>query len=276
MTLSKAKNIDNSYGNAFNLVESYKEIWRFKSFLLNWTKRELEIRYKGSILGILWNFLQPLLSLSIYFFLFSRLLGGEIDNYLIYLYSGIISWIFFLQTISQSPLLFVSGSAILKKIYFPSEILSISVVFSGLINYFISFFIIIVLMFFTEAPFSLNLLWVPLIAILQAFFIYSTVLLISSLTVFIRDLNQIVSTILNMLFFLTPVIYKAEVMVPKYASILNSTPIAAFLTLFRDVIYEATHPSWMVLSWLSLFCFIWYLFCHFVFIKLRSSISDLI
>jgi lipopolysaccharide transport system permease protein len=260
----------------FNLFKIYKEIWRYKSFMLNWTKRELEMRYKGSVFGILWNFLNPLLSLAIYFFVFSRLSRVEVPNYLVFLFSGIIAWFFFTQVISRAPELLISSGGVLRKVYFPQEILVIAVVISGAVNYLVSFGLVLILMFLTKAAFTWNLLWVPLIVALQSLFMYSTSLLIASLGAVIRDLNQIIPTLLGLFFFLTPIVYSAETISRRFAWLLNSQPIANFISLYRDVIHEGTHPDWHLLMFGIIFNLLWYLFCHWVFHKLRYVIYDLI
>ena len=147
----------------FDLVKIYKEIWAYRSFLLKWTKRELEIRYKGSFLGIIWSFFNPLLSLIVYFFVFSRITNIQIPNYLVFLFSGMICWFFFVQVVTRATSLMSDSSSILKKVYFPQEILIISVIVSGAINFLISFGLVVLMMLITKAPFTLHIFLISLL-----------------------------------------------------------------------------------------------------------------
>ncbi|MDX1919133.1 MAG: ABC transporter permease [Candidatus Caenarcaniphilales bacterium] len=263
---------------SFNLVKIYSEIWNYKSFMLNWTQRELELRYKGSVLGVLWSFLNPLLSLIVYFFVFKKLSGAAVPNFLIFLFSGTTAWLFFNQTLGTASNLLIGSSHIMSRVYFPLEILIISNVISQLINYSISFLLVLLTIIFLHAPISWNLLWVPLIALLQSMFLYSAGLLLSSVGAVVRDLGQIVTTALSLLIFATPIFYKAEFVTsnPKILFVMNYQPIAAIISLYRNVIHEATHPDWNVLLYIIVFNLLWYLFCHYIFNKLRGVVYDLI
>lgn len=262
----------------FNLLKIYSEIWKYKSFLLNWTQRELEVRYKGSVLGVLWSFLTPLLSLVVYFFIFKKLSGSVIPHFLIFLFSGVTSWLFFNQSLGNSPNLLISSTGIMSRVYFPLEILIISNVISHLINFSISLLLVFAVIIAVGAPISWNLLWVPFIAIQQALFLYSTNLLLSSVGTVVRDLWQIVTTALSLLIFATPIFYKTEMVTsnPQALFIMNYQPIAAIISLYRDVIHQATHPDWNVLLYVCVFNLLWYFLCHYIFNKLRGFVYDLI
>ena len=259
----------------FDLIKIYKEIWAYRSFLLNWTKRELEIRYKGSFLGIIWSFFNPLLSLIVYFFVFSRITNIQIPNYLVFLFSGMICWFFFVQVVTRATSLMNDSSSILKKVYFPQEILIISIIISGAINFLISFGLVLLMMLITKAPFTLHIFWVPIILALQCLFLYSTSLLLTSIGAILKDLSPIIPTLLSLMFFVTPIVYSVEAISKKYAWILNSQPIANLISLYRDVIHIGVHPDWILLIYCFVFNIVWYLFCHWVFHRLRFIVYDL-
>jgi lipopolysaccharide transport system permease protein len=262
--------------SSFDLFRIYSEVWRYKSFLLNWTQRDLQVRYKGSVLGVLWNFLTPLASLLVYFFVFSRISGSDVPNFLIFLFSGLTAWLFFVQSITNAPTALLNSSNIMSKVYFPLEILIISNIISNLVNFFVSFGLVLLVILVMKAPLSLNILWVPVIALLQAWFLYSSGLLFSCIGTIIKDLSQIITTALGLLMFITPIFYKAESITLKYAWLLKIQPLAALITLYRNVIHEATYPNWILLGYIIIFNIVWYFFCHYIFNKLRSTVYDLI
>lgn len=261
---------------SFDFIQIYTEVWKYRSFLWNWSKRELEIRYKGSFLGIAWSFLNPILSLTIYFFVFSRITQTQIPNYLVFLFIGITFWNFSTQTLTRAPDILTSSAGILRKVYFPQEVLIISIVISGMINYLISFGLVLIIIFATKANLTIHFLWFPLVLLLQFVFLYSTSLLLSALGAIMRDLGQITATILGLLFFLTPIIYSAEAISKKFAWLLNSQPFATLLSFYRDIAYYGRAPNWHLLLYFCIFMVIWYLFCHWVFNRLRHLVSDLI
>jgi len=228
------------------------------------------------MLGVLWNLLNPLAAMIVYFFVFSRLSGSHIPHFQVFLFCGVMAWLFFSQAVTSFPILLVNSSHIMNKVYFPLEILVISNVISNLVNFCVSFMVVLILALIVHLPLSFNLLWVPILALLQAWFLYSTGLLISSVGVIIRDLSQIINTVMSLMLFLTPVLYKAESITVKYAWILKAQPLAALITLYRNVIHEATHPDWGLLLYVLVFNTIWYFVCHYTFNKLRGTVYDLI
>ncbi|MFR6124070.1 ABC transporter permease [Faecalibacillus intestinalis] len=130
-------------------------------------KKEIRGKYKGSFLGVLWSFINPLLQTIVYTIVFSIIMKNDMDNYLIFVVTGIIPWNFFLTTMVQGMTTIKANAGIIKKVYFPREILPISVVLSGLVNFFISCLIIIVFCIFGGVGISWHIVLVPLIAVIQ-------------------------------------------------------------------------------------------------------------
>ncbi len=260
----------------FNLLAIYRELWSYRSFLLNWTQRELEMRYRSSILGVLWNLLNPLLTMLIYYFVFSRISRDSIPNYLSYIFSGLIPWFFTAQLFTRASDVLWQNANVLGKVYLPKEVLVISLVLSGLINFLITCAFILPFIIWQGQRFSFELLWFLPVVALHCLFLYSSGLLLSALGVLVRDLGVIMNTLISLLFFLTPVLYLPTQVSEKFALIIANQPIAILIGLYRDVLYSASHPNWTNFGLCLGANVLWYLVCHYLFRRVQPEISDLI
>ena len=148
----------------------FKNLYQYRELLKTNIQKEIRGKYKGSFLGVLWSFLNPLLMVLVYALVFSIILRQDIPNYIIFLIVGVIPWNFFTTVINQGTNCIWINSGIIKKVYFPREILPVSVVLAGLVNFLISCIIIMLFVLISGMGFSWHLVWLPLIAILQTLF----------------------------------------------------------------------------------------------------------
>lgn len=139
----------------------FRQIYQYRELLLTNVKKDIRGKYKGSVLGVIWSFLNPLLQVFVYYLVFPYLLGNVIPNYLIYLITGLIPWTFFLSTVTGGTRCIKDNAGIIKKVYFPREILMISQVLSGLVNFYISCLIILIFCLFGGVGISIHVLLVP-------------------------------------------------------------------------------------------------------------------
>ena len=174
------------------------DLYNYRELLKSNVKKEIRGKYKGSFLGILWSFINPLLQTIVYTIVFSIIMKNSMDNYLIFVVTGIIPWNFFLTTMIQGITTIKSNAGIIKKVYFPREILPISVVLSGLVNFFISCLIILLFCLFSGIGISWHIIIVPFIAVIQFFFTLGLVFALSAINIYIQDTEYIIQFILNM------------------------------------------------------------------------------
>ena len=168
----------------------FKDIYDYRELLKTNVKKDIRGKYKGSFLGILWSFINPLLQVVVYWIVFPYLMrGAGGDNYLVYLITGLIPWTFFLTTVSTGTTSIKANAGIIKKVYFPREILLISQVLSGLVNFFISCIIIFIFCFAFGYGISIQILMLPVVALIQSILILGIILLLSSLNAYIQDLE---------------------------------------------------------------------------------------
>lgn len=225
------------------MIKEIKEVYKYRELLKANVKKEIRGKYKESFLGLLWSFVNPLLSVLVYAIVFPLILKDSQPHYVTYLVIGIIPWTFFTTAISQGTTSILVNSGIIKKVYFPREILPISVVSSALINFLISCLIIIIFVICSGIGLSLNLLYLPLIAIIQYFFTLGLVLITSSINVYIRDAEYIINFIVAMLFYATPILYSSTLFPPNLRWIHKFNPLATLINSYRDIFYYKVAPN---------------------------------
>ena len=223
----------------------FKNLYQYRELLKTNVKKEIRGKYKGSFLGVLWSFINPLLQVLVYAIVFPYLMGASIDNYLVYLVTGLIQWNFFLVTVSQGTTTIKSNAGIIKKVYFPREILPISVVTSGLVNFFISCVIILVFCILLNVGVSWHLVFLPIIALIETVLMLGIVLILSAVNVYIQDTEYIISFVLNMLFYGTPIIYQLSQfsdagLLYKLVSI---NPMTQIINGYRDIFLYHVVPN---------------------------------
>lgn len=224
----------------------FKDIYDYRELLKTNVKKDIRGKYKGSFLGILWSFINPLLQVVVYWIVFPYLLRGTGgSDYLIYLITGLIPWTFFLTTVSSGTNAIKSNAGIIKKVYFPREILVISQVLSGLVNFFISCVIVFVFCIAFGFGLSIHLLMLPVIAIIQSIFILGIVFILSSINVYVQDMEYIVGFILNMAFYGTPVIYQLSMFGDAgiLLKLISLNPMTIIINAYRDIFMNHIWPD---------------------------------
>lgn len=219
-----------------------KEIYNYRELLKSNIKKELRGKYKGSFLGILWSFINPLLSVLVYAIVFPFILKDSQPNYVTFLIVGIIPWNWFITTLSQGTTTIINNSGIIKKVYFPRSILPLSVATSGLINFLISCLIIFLFLIFTGIGFSWYILYLPLIIIAQYILSLGIILITSSINVYIKDAEYIINFIVSMLFYATPILYSSSLFPQNYKWILNLNPLTTIINSYRDILFYQSSP----------------------------------
>ena len=219
-----------------------KEIYQYREFLKTNVKKDIRGKYKGSFLGILWSFINPLLMTLVYAIVFPFILKSGPDHYVTFIVIAILPWNWFTTVISQGTFCILGNADIIKKVYFPREILPLSAATSGLVNYLISVPIIFIFLLASGIGFSINILWLPLIAITQYILTIGIILITSAINVYIRDAEYIINFLITMLFYATPVLYSTALFPEKYRWILYLNPMTTIINSYRDIFYSKQIP----------------------------------
>lgn len=250
------------------------DLYNYRELLKSNVKKEIRGKYKGSFLGVLWSFINPLLQTIVYTIVFSIIMKNQMDNYLIFVVTGIIPWNFFLTTMIQGTTTVKANAGIIKKVYFPREILPISVVLSGLVNFFISCLIIILFCLFSGVGLSWHIILVPFIALIQFFFTLGLVFALSAINIYIQDTEYIIQFVLNMAFYATPILYLPSTLPELFQKVLNLNPMTHILDAYRNAFMYHTVPDIKIMLILVVMsvvvCFIGYK----IFKKLEKGFAE--
>ena len=252
-----------------------KELCAYKEMICGLIHRDLRGRYKGSLLGFLWNFLNPVFQIAVYIVVFSAVFRTGIEKFYVYLLVGIMPWNFFADSLVQGAGCILMESNLVTKIYFPREVLPVSLVCSKLIGFLISYGIVILIML--AGNYGMNLyviLALPSVIILHFLFTLGLVLLLSSLDVYFRDFQYMTGILLNALFWATPVMYSVDMLGSKLRLLILLNPMTSFISLYQNILYYKVMPSsrqWALAMVLALFALVG---GEWVFLKLEKKFAE--
>lgn len=222
----------------------FQEIYNYREMIYNLVRKDLRGRYKGSVLGFLWTFINPLLQLVVYTVVFSIILNSGIEKYYLFLFVALIPWTFFSSCISGGCASIINEKNLVTKIYFPREVIPISYVTSAFMNMLFSFIIVLLVVF--VAGDNVNVVaWVslPVIMIVEYIFALGCTLLLSALTVYFRDIQHIMGIVSMAWQFLTPVMYSSERVPDELMPIFLINPMTSIINAYRDVLYYGVFPN---------------------------------
>lgn len=206
-------------------------------------KKDLRGRYKGSTLGFLWTFINPLCQILIYTMVFSVIMRSNIDKFYLFLIVGLIPWIFFSSAINGGATSIISQQDLVKKIYFPREVLPIAYVTSSFANMLFSFVIVFMVLFISGVGISPRaLVFLPLVMLVEYILALGIALLTAALTVYFRDLEHILGIITTAWMYLTPIMYSTDMVPEKLLKIFNLNPMTPVVIAYRDILYYKQIP----------------------------------
>lgn len=252
----------------------FKELYKYRELLKSNTKKEVRGKYKHSFLGVLWSFLNPLLQILVYAIVFPLILKNNQEHYVVFLCCGLIPWNFFAIAINRSASTMLENGNIIKKVYFPREILPISVVLSEAINFIISTVIILAFVLFNGISLTPYILFYPLILLVQCILILSISFIISSVTVYIRDLQHLISVALQLLFYATPIVYALDAIPQEFAWILQYNPMTYIINGYRDIFLNQTAPDVKILGILLVILTVICALSYMAFRKLQKGFAE--
>ena len=252
----------------------FKELYQYRELLKTNVHKEIRGKYKGSILGVLWSFLNPLLMVAVYAIVFPYLMRMTQDNYLVFLITGVIPWVFFTTVVTTGCNCVWINGGIIKKVYFPRAILPISVVVAALINFLISCVIILIFVFFSGIGFSLNILWLPLIALIQSLLSLGILLILSAINVYVKDVEYLVQFLMNLAFYATPIIYNVAMFPAKFRWVLYLNPMAHLVDAYRAIFYYKTMPNFESLGLVGAVSLVVLILGYMVFSKLEKGFAE--
>ncbi len=252
-----------------------QEIYEYREMIYSLIKRDLRGRYKGSVLGFLWTFLNPLFQLVVYTFVFSIVMRAGYDKYYLFLFVALIPWIGFSSSVAGGASCIWSQKDMINKIYFPREVLPIAHVTCQLINMLLSFLVILAVVIVTGHGLNpIALLYLPIIIIVEYLLALGLTMLVSAVTVFLRDVEFVLGIIMMAWQFLSPVMYGADMVPEELQGLFALNPMTPILVAYRDVFYYKQVPQISTLLQATILGIILLIVGVAVFEKLKKHFSE--
>lgn len=262
-----------------------QELYRFRDLIYHLVVRELRARYKGSVLGFLWSLLNPLLMMAVFTVVFTLIMpNNSLPNYPIFLLCGLLPWNYFSAGVMTGIHSVVSNANLVKKVYFPREVLPIASALAQLVNFLLALVVLFVLLFVFQANLSPRLWMLPIVMLIQTSFIIGIVLFLSAINVFYRDTMMIMDVVILAWFFMTPVFYPLDILPQSYEvmgyvlnvhrlmNILN--PMASIINAYRDLLYLGTYTEIDFLLRTALTSFGVLVFGYWFFTRLSGDFGE--
>jgi ABC-type polysaccharide/polyol phosphate export permease len=279
------------------MLHNLVRLTRYRGLIQSLVARELKARYRGSVLGFFWSFINPLLLLLIYTFVFKYFLprsANDLEHYELFLFCGLLPWTWFSSSLLESSGVLISGGNLIKKVLFPAEVLPIVTVLANMVHFFLGLPILALFLVYNQWPvYFVELIWFPVVVLVQLVLTLGFALVLSALTVHFRDLRDILSNLMNFWFFATPIIYPYTVMygdpsnpsqAPVWvASLLKVNPFTHLAITYQEILYfDASDPlapvgppgHWFWLLMLGLISVLFFLIGYFVFDRLRDTFAE--
>ncbi len=268
------------------LLDAWREFWRYRELFYNLVARDLKVRYKNSFLGVIWSWLNPLLMMLVFTFVFAVMRGGGLANFHIFVLSGLLPWNYFAGALMGGIQSIVGNSSLIKKVYFPREVLPAAVVASNLVNFIIALPVLFLLAFLSGVRLTPWVLLLPLPILVETLFLIGIVLLLSTLEVFYRDIHMIMDVAILAWFFLTPIFYDMRQLpsrplftlaghpVTAARIVMWLNPMASIINTYQDLIYRG-HPTALdFLARTALTSVFVFIIGYAVFLKYRGRFGE--
>jgi ABC-type polysaccharide/polyol phosphate export permease len=262
------------------LLANLKQLFRYRALISSLVARELKARYRGSVLGFVWSFVNPLLLLLIYSFVFTVVLPGvhppELEPFALFMFCGILPWTWFSSSLMESSNVLVAGGNLIKKVLFPAEVLPIVSVLAGLVHFCLGLPILVAFLIYYRVPVTpTDLLWFPVIVAIQLLLTVGLALIVSSLTVHFRDVRDLLQNLLTLWFFATPIIYPISQVPPRVRQVLNLNPFTHLAVAYQEVLFKQG-PFTQVNRLLAVgaMSILMFAFGYFIFDRLRDTFAE--
>jgi lipopolysaccharide transport system permease protein len=270
------------------MFHNLARLLRYRGLIQSLVARELKARYRGSVLGFFWSFINPLLLLLVYTFVFTFVMPAahdpRIEPYALFMFCGILPWTWFSASLAESSGVLISGGNLIKKVLFPAEILPIVTVLANMIHFFFGLVILAGFLIWYQRPLNPSeLALFPVAVAVQLVLTLAFALILSALTVHFRDIRDILSNLLTFWFFATPIIYPYFLFEdPKnpghyvwQATLLKLNPFTHLAISYQEILFFAGpvgHLKWLLL--LGVISIAFFLLGYFVFDRLRDTFAE--
>jgi lipopolysaccharide transport system permease protein len=265
------------------MIAHLKSLGGYRELLFNFAKKELKVKYKNSVLGFFWSLLNPVLMMLVFTFVFTytplRAAAPGIDNFPVFFLAGLLPWNFFNASVTASTTSIVGNGALIKKVYFPRELLPLSILVANLVNFALEILVFTLLIvasgFFIPRflGFYVFLPWLLLLIPILFVFTFGISLLVAALNVYLRDIQHLVGILLMVLFYSIPIIYLMPDL-GKYTVIYTLNPMVTIVMSFKNTLYWLANPSFNFMIYSALAAAGALVVGYLVFHKLEPAFAE--
>lgn len=256
-------------------MKRVKELWAYREMIVSLVRKDLRGRYKGSVLGFMWTFINPLLQLVVYTIVFSTILQNEIKNFYLFLFVALVPWIFFSSALTTGATCIIGSKDMVNKIYFPREVLPISYVTSSFVNMLFSFAVIFFIIILSGTGINCKaILYLPIIMAVEYLLALGITMLTSALTVYFRDLEHILGIVTMAWMYLTPIMYSVNIVPARLLPIFYLNPMTPIIIAYRQILYYREMPDMGTMLHAFLLGIIFLIIGWFSFSKLQRKFAE--
>ena len=225
------------------MKEKIKVFLKYKNLLNELVRRDIKVRYRKSVLGLLWTVLNPLLMMVVITIVFSTLFKQNIPNFPIYYLAGSLIFSFNSESTSNALYAIISNASLIKKVYIPKYLFPLSKILSGLVNLGFSLVAMVIVMFVTDAPFHSTMLLLPIPIFYTFLFSTGLGLLLSAYTVFFRDIAHFYGVFILAWTYFTPIFYPVDILPATAMKFMKLNPMYYYVTYMRNIVIDGVFPS---------------------------------
>jgi ABC-type polysaccharide/polyol phosphate export permease len=230
------------------MMELLRDIYRYRELIWALALKELKIRYKRSVLGFLWALLNPMLLMLVLTVVFSTLMPMNIPHYAVFLLSVLLPWTFFAQTLTYAAESIVGNGDLIKKVRVAKLVFPVAALVSNMINLLLSLIPLVLIVVAMRHPLFVTWLYLPVPIIAFAIFTLGATFLFAAINVYYRDVSHILQILLQIWFYVTPIIYSLDFFPPKYRIFFKLNPLQYYFNGFRLSVYWGMLPTWESVS----------------------------
>jgi ABC-type polysaccharide/polyol phosphate export permease len=259
------------------MLAQLRTLVRYRLLIQSLVSRELKARYRGSVLGFLWSFINPLLMLLVYGLVFGFVLVGvrtaAVEPYFLFLFCGILPWTFFQSSIAEASGSLIAGGNLIKKVLFPAEVLPTVTVLTNFVQLLLGLPILLAVLVW-EGKLGWSALLLPVAMLVQLVFTLGLALFVSALTVHFRDIQSILAHLLHLWFFATPVIYAYSDMTGTLREVLRLNPLTHIVVSYQQMLFDDRFTDWRGLGAAAVVGLVAFALGAFVFDRLRDTLAE--
>ncbi len=261
------------------MIAQVRTLVRYRPLIVSLVGRELKARYRGSVLGFFWSFINPLLLLVTYGIVFTYMLRAvrtpDMEPYLLFFACGILPWTWFQSSLAESSGVLIAGGNLIKKVLFPAEVLPVVTVLTNLVQMLLALPVLAAFLLYHDRlhPTTLPLVLVPMLV--QLVLVLGLALIVSALTVHFRDIQSILGHLLHIWFFATPVLYSYEGITSRtMRQLLRFNPMTHVVVAYQETLFQGTFRHWRGLAASAVVALVVFALGAWLFDRLRDTLAE--